>query len=70
MELHTMMGKSMSQSLSRRISYRTKSELTAAVVALYGVTLGRIMRVEQGQVPEVILGPSDGLQLLTSVAFG
>jgi len=42
----------------------------AAVVALYGVNLGRIMRIEEGQVPVEILGPADGLQFPTSVKFG
>ena len=42
----------------------------AAVVALYGVTLGRVMRIEEGQVPVEILGPADGLQFPTSVKFG
>ena len=42
----------------------------AAVVALYGASLGRIMRVEQGQAPVEILGPADGLQFPTSVTFG
>ena len=42
----------------------------AAVVALYGVNLGRIMRIEEGQVPVEILGPADGLQFITSVTFG
>jgi len=41
-----------------------------AVVALYGVTLGRVMRIEEGQVPVEILGPADGLQFITSVTFG
>lgn len=42
----------------------------AAVVALYGVTLGRVMRIEEGQVPVEILGPADGLQFITSLTFG
>jgi sugar lactone lactonase YvrE len=42
----------------------------AAVVAIGGVTLGRVMRIEEGQVPVEILGPADGLQLITSLTFG
>ena len=42
----------------------------AAVVALGGVSLGRVMRIEEGQVPVEILGPADGLQLITSLTFG
>jgi len=42
----------------------------AAVVAIGGVTLGRVMRIEEGQVPVDILGPADGLQLITSLTFG
>jgi len=42
----------------------------AAVVALGGVTLGRVMRIEEGQVPVEILGPADGLQFITSLTFG
>ena len=41
-----------------------------AVVALGGVSLGRVMRIEEGQVPVEILGPADGLQLVTSLTFG
>ena len=41
-----------------------------AVVALGGVSLGRVMRIEEGQVPVEILGPADGLQLITSLTFG
>lgn len=52
------------------ITVDSEGTVYAAIIALGGVTLGRIMRVEQGQVPEVILGPTDGLQLLSSVAFG
>ena len=42
----------------------------AAVVALGGVSLGRVMRIEEGQVPVEILGPADGLQFITSLTFG
>ena len=42
----------------------------AAVVALGGLSLGRVMRIEEGEVPVDILGPADGLQFITSVAFG
>jgi sugar lactone lactonase YvrE len=42
----------------------------AAVVALGGVALGRVMRIEEGQVPVAILGPADGLQFITSLTFG
>ncbi len=42
----------------------------AAVVALGGVSLGRVMRIEEGQVPVDILGPADGLQFITSLTFG
>ena len=42
----------------------------AAVVALGGVSLGRVMRIEEGQVPVEILGPANGLQFITSVTFG
>jgi len=42
----------------------------AAVVALYGVDLGRVMRIEEGQVPVEIFGPTDGLQFITSLTFG
>lgn len=41
-----------------------------AVAALGGVSLGRVMRIEEGQVPVEILGPADGLQLITSLTFG
>ena len=41
-----------------------------AVVALGGVSLGRVMRIEEGQVPVEILGPADGLQFITSLTFG
>jgi len=52
------------------ISVDSEGTLYAAVVAFGGVALGGILRVEQGQVPEVILGPADGLQFPTSVRFG
>jgi len=52
------------------ITVDSEGVLYGAVVALGGVSLGRIMRIEQGQVPEIILGPADGLQFMTSVAFG
>ncbi|MDX2427815.1 MAG: hypothetical protein QNK22_03915 [Xanthomonadales bacterium] len=52
------------------ITVDSEGTLYAAVVALGGVGLGGILRVEQGQVPEVILGPADGLQFPTSVRFG
>ena len=42
----------------------------AAVVALYGVNLGRVMRIEEGQIPVEIFGPADGLQFITSLTFG
>ena len=41
-----------------------------AVTALGGVSLGRVMRIEEGQVPVEILGPADGLQFITSLTFG
>ena len=41
-----------------------------AVVSLGGLSLGRVMRIEEGQVPVEILGPADGLQLITSLTFG
>jgi len=52
------------------ITVDSEGVLYGAVVALGGMSLGRIMRIEQGQVPDIILGPADGLQLMTSVAFG
>ena len=52
------------------ISVDSEGTLYAAVVAFGGVALGGILRVEQGQVPEIILGPADGLQFPTSVRFG
>ncbi len=41
-----------------------------AVVALGGLSLGRVMRIEEGEVPVDILGPADGLQFITSLTFG
>jgi len=41
-----------------------------AVVALFGVSLGQVMRIEEGEVPVDILGPADGLQFISSVTFG
>jgi len=52
------------------ITVDSEGVLYGAVVALGGVSLGRIMRIEQGQAPEIILGPADGLQFATSVTFG
>lgn len=44
--------------------------LYAAIVALNGTELGRIMRIEEDAPPEPILGPEDGLQMPTNLTFG
>ena len=44
--------------------------LLGAIVALNGTTFGRVMQIERGAAPEELLGPGDGLQLPTSIAFG
>lgn len=44
--------------------------LYGAIVALNGTALGRIMRIEEDAPPEPILGPEDGLQMPTNLAFG
>jgi sugar lactone lactonase YvrE len=52
------------------ITVDSEGVLYGAVVALGGAALGAVMRIEQGQAPEIILGPANGLQFPTSVTFG
>lgn len=47
-----------------------EGNLYGAVVSLNGTQLGRIMRIEKDAPPESILGPEEGLQMPTNLAFG
>lgn len=46
-----------------------RGQLYGAVVGLRGQGLGRIMRIREDAAPEPVLGPSDGLQFTTNLAF-